>query len=344
MDAAGLPLADDLGNVCIVLERHLQGDAADPLFGVAFDWLRPVFGRTLDEVEDPSLFDEAVDEAVRAYQETAGLRVDGIVGPATLSALNVAAKDHIPTIIANMERWRWMPQDLGRFHVRVNIPAFNAEIRRDGETVHATRLVLGQPSWPTPVFSDEIEHVIVNPTWNVPYNIAKEMLPEVQASPAALRGYNVYANIRGRFRPINPAMIDWYNVDLTKIQIKQPPGRANALGTVKFMFPNRHSVYLHDTPSKHLFERDYRAYSHGCMRVKDPWDFANALLNNDPELNAAQLKKMVGGRETQVNLTRHIPVHLTYFTAWVDEDGELEVRGDVYGHDKRMIPKVGRQS
>ncbi len=294
---------------------------------------------------DPEVFDETLDEAVRAYQESADLVVDGIAGRATIAALNAAAVDHVETIIANMERWRWMPEDLGRFYVRVNVPNFNLEIYRGRKVVHSTRIIVGKPTNQTPIFSDEIEHVIVNPTWHVPASIAvKEMLPEIRANPGALRGYQVYANIQGRFRPVDPYMIDWFSVDMRQIQIKQPPGERNALGRVKFMFPNPFSVYLHDTPTKNLFKKDYRAYSHGCMRVMDPWDFAQALLANDPEVSSERLQSLVGGREQQVNLTRHIPVHVTYFTAWVDKDGNLQVRDDLYGHDARMQQALGLQS
>ena len=154
----------------------------------------------------------------------------------------------------------------------------------------------------------------------------------------------MFANIGGRFRAVDPYMVDWRNVDMRRIQIKQPPGERNALGSVKFMFPNPYAVYLHDTPSKSLFQKDYRAYSHGCMRVMNPWEFAAALLNHDPNVSAASLKKLVGGRETQVNLTQHIPVHITYFTAWVDDSGKLQLRSDVYGHDREMEKAFGLPS
>ena len=292
---------------------------------------------------DPEVFDDSVDAAVKAFQESAGLKPDGIIGPATLGRLNAAADDHVDTILVNMERWRWMPEDLGNFYVRVNIPNFNLDIYKNGKIFYTTRIVVGQPTKQTPIFSDEIEHVIVNPVWNVPASIAvKEMLPQIQADPGkALSGYQVFANIGGRFRAVDPWTVDWRNVDMRRIQIKQPPGERNALGSIKFMFPNPFAVYLHDTPSKSLFQKDYRAFSHGCMRVMNPWDFAAALLTHDPNVSAASLKKLVGGPQTQVNLTRHIPVHITYFTAWVDDSGKLQLRSDVYGHDARMEKAFG---
>lgn len=291
---------------------------------------------------DPRLFDENVDLAVKSFQEMQGLKADGIVGPGTLGALNAGADDHVATILANMERWRWMPKDLGRYYVRVNVPNFNLEIHDKGEVVYTTRIVVGDTGHQTPMFSHQIEHVIVNPTWNVPASIAvKEMLPQIQANPGALRGYQVFANFDGRFRAVDPMMVDWHTVDMRRIQIKQPPGERNALGSIKFMFPNPYAVYLHDTPSKSYFERDYRALSHGCMRVMNPWEFAAALLRYDPQVSAEELQKLVGGREIRVDLTRNIPVHITYFTAWVDETGELQVRDDVYGHDKRVETALG---
>ncbi len=244
--------------------------------------------------------------------------------------------------MANMERWRWMPRELGNFYVRVNVPNYNLDIYLNDEIAYTTRIVVGDTGHQTPMFSHEIEHVVVNPVWNVPSSIAvKEMLPQIRANPGALNGYQVFANFDGRFRPVNPWMIDWYNVDMRRIQIKQPPGERNALGSIKFMFPNPYAVYLHDTPSKSYFERDYRALSHGCMRVMNPWEFAEALLRFDPNVSVEQLRSLVGGRETRVDLTTKIPVYITYFTAWVDESGELVVRDDIYGHDARVEEAFG---
>jgi murein L,D-transpeptidase YcbB/YkuD len=290
----------------------------------------------------PEVYDDTVVEAVKAYQASQKLKADGIVGNATLAALNRAGTDQVATILVNMERWRWMPRDLGRFYVRVNIPEFAVRIYDKDVVVHETRVVVGKTANQTPVFSDEIEHVVVNPVWNVPASIAlKEMLPAIRANGGNVRGYQVYARIKGRFRAVDPRMINWRTVDMRDIQIKQPPGERNALGSIKFMFPNQYAVYLHDTPSKSLFQRDSRAFSHGCVRVMDPWAFADALLSHDPGWNAARLKKLVGGPERRVDLPHGIPVHLTYFTAWVDDAGNLEFRDDVYGHDKRMAKALG---
>jgi murein L,D-transpeptidase YcbB/YkuD len=242
-----------------------------------------------------------------------------------------------------MERWRWMPEDLGAFYVRVNVPNFNLDVYRDGQVMWTTRIVVGKPMNETPIFSDEIEYAVVNPVWNVPSSIAiKEMLPQILANPyVALYGYQVFYNASGRFEQVDPRRIDWRRVDMNRVQIKQPPGEANALGVIKFMFPNDYSVYLHDTPAKSLFSLDDRAQSHGCMRVQDPWGFADVLMTQERGVTTAQLKKLVGGPEIQVTLPTRIPVHITYFTAWVDASGKLQVRNDVYGHDATVEKGLG---
>lgn len=298
------------------------------------------------DVENAELYDEAVVAAVKEFQAAANITADGIAGKGTLAIMNKASQDHVATVLANMEKWRWMPRYLGAFYVRVNVPDFSLEVYQDGTIVHSTRLVVGKVNNQTPIFSDEMEHIIVNPAWNVPASIAlKEMLPTLQRSGGGVRGYEFFAKIRGRFRPVNPRFINWHTVDMDNIQIRQPPGERNALGAIKFMFPNRYAVYLHDTPSKALFEREQRAFSHGCMRVMDPMGFADVILAREPNgWNAARLKKLIGGPERKVDLPVHIPVHITYFTAWLDEAGNLQVRDDLYGHDGRIAAALGLTS
>jgi len=292
-------------------------------------------------VSAPALYDETVAEAVRNFQKSAGLKPDGIVGPRTTTALNADPIDPVPAILVNMEKWRWMPRDLGAFYVRVNIPDFTVDVYKGSSVIHTTRIVVGKPSQQTPIFSDEIEHAIVNPAWNVPASITQnEMLPAARRNPRALSGYQVFALIKGRYRAVDPRQLNWRRIDARKIQIRQPPGQRNALGRVKFMFPNRYSVYLHDTPAKSLFEKDYRAYSHGCMRVMNPMEFAEALLSEEPELNSAYLESLYGNRERRVDLKKKVPVHVTYFTAWVDDSGILQLRDDLYGHDRRIAEKL----
>lgn len=279
-------------------------------------------------------FNADVKAAVVAFQKENGLSPDGVVGPRTAAVLNGEALiDRTEVLIANMERWRWMPRELGKDHVFVNIPHYTVRVQRNGEEVYQGRVVVGKTRHKTPVFSDEMEHVVVNPYWNVPSSIARnEILPKLIGDPNYGYKYEI-AHASGR--RVDPFAVDWsqYAGGRLPYSFRQPPGRRNALGSIKFLFPNKHSVYLHDTPSRSLFSRNERAFSHGCVRLHEPMVFADAIFNDDARWNSSRLKKMVGGKESWINLATKIPVHLTYFTAWADEDGAVSYRRDIYGHD-----------
>jgi len=281
-------------------------------------------------------YDEALVAAVQMFQESLDLTADGVAGPATIAALNggmAATKDDI---IANMERWRWEPEEFGKFHVFVNLPEFRLRIMEDGAETYTTRVVIGTPKHQTPVFSDEIEHIVVNPYWNVPASIAtNEIKPHLMANPGYLAGQNMEMLAGGKV--VNASAIDWTSTNINNYHIRQRPGGGNALGQVKFLFPNQHDVYLHDTPSKSLFARSYRAYSHGCVRVQNPMEFAGALTAHEEGISRASLEGMFGNREAWVNVKNHIPVHLSYFTLRVEEDGTIKSYGDVYGANKKLI-------
>ncbi len=304
--------------------------------------LRARLGVALPTDADQDTYDEALVDAVKAAQDGAGLNPDGVVGPRTLALLNGRSREEeIASVLANLERWRWMPRDLGPFHVIVNVPEFMVRVVENDAVVHETRVVVGKPTNRTPIFSNAISYLIVNPYWNVPSSIvSKEMLPEIQSDPYgyfARRGYQVFARVGGKMRQVDPSYIDWYSVNPRSVQIRQVPGDDNALGRIKFMFPNQHSVYLHDTPSKRLFQRDARALSHGCVRVENPLDFADALLARAaPKWNSKRLEKLYGGPEQRVNLETPVPVHLAYFTAVADPDGTLHHFDDIYGYDSAM--------
>ena len=281
-------------------------------------------------------YDAPLLEAVKAFQASLGLTADGVLGPATVAALNGAGQVSKDDIVANMERWRWEPNDFGQFHVEVNIPEFTVWIMKDGEAVHSTRVVVGRPTNQTPVFSDEIEDIVVNPYWNVPPSIAvNEIKPHLIANPGYLDSQNM--EMLAGSKVINASAIDWTTTNINNYHIRQKPGGANALGQIKFLFPNDLDIYLHDTPSKSLFARSYRAYSHGCVRVQNPMDFAGALLATNPSLDEDKLRAMFGDKEKWVPLKTHIPVHLMYFTLRVDDDGTIRSYGDVYGHNKKLI-------
>jgi murein L,D-transpeptidase YcbB/YkuD len=279
-------------------------------------------------------YDPTLVAAVMAFQAEMGITFDGIVGPATVAALNNGGAVSRDDIIANMERWRWLPHDLGAFHVLVNIPEFRLAVVDNGKTDFTTRVVVGKPSTPTPMFSNSIKEVVVNPYWNVPASIiAKEIAPHMLANPGYIDSQNMEVVYNGH--TIDPYSVDWSS--RVPYTVRQRPGRGNALGNIKFLFPNAHDVYLHDTPSKSLFGTSVRAYSHGCVRVQNPMDFADALLKFEPNLNAEKLEAMFGPKERWVNLKTHVPVHIAYFTLRVDPDGTIRSYGDIYGHNRRLI-------
>lgn len=289
-----------------------------------------------------SVYTDDLVTAVKSFQENAGLEVDGIIGPATVAAFNGGKATRREDILANMERWRWMPSDLGDFTVFVNIPEFRLAILRNGEEEYATRVVVGTSKNQTPVFSDNIRHVVVNPYWNVPSSIIKgEIAPAVLRNPGYTDSHNMDLLYNGA--PISPWQVNWSQVSTSNFpfRVRQRPGAGNALGQIKFLFPNKHDVYLHDTPSKSLFARSFRAFSHGCIRVENPMEFADALMINEPRISRASLEAMFGPSERWVNPENKIPVHLAYFTLRVNKDGSIRSYGDVYGHNEKLIAAMG---
>lgn len=304
--------------------------------------LRKRLGVTAPEgIADPNLYDDALVAAVEAFQKESGLGADGVVGARTQAVLNGAHRDVEGEIIANMEMWRWMPRDLSQDYVFVNIPDFRVRVFRQGHQVHEARVVVGKANTQTPIFSGEMQYLVVNPYWHVPESIkVKEMLPAIQADPAgyfARHGYEVTWD----GQVLDPTRIIWDENAVKAVGIRQVPGEANALGNIKFMFPNQHAVYLHDTPLRSLFNRDVRAFSHGCVRVDDPMAFAEAVLEGDPQWSVPKLQAMFGGDEKRVDIATHLKVHLAYFTAFVDDGGKLQLRDDIYGHVQRVKTALG---
>jgi len=291
------------------------------------------------EPETDDLFDKALQDAVKAFQREAGLSADGIVGRATRTALNGDDPTSVTeaSIIANMEQWRWMPEDLGRFHIAVNLPEYTIRVVRDGEVIHSERVITGKTSKQTPVFSDEMSTVVFHPFWGVPDSIkVNELLPSLARGGNALEKNNLRLQYKGR--DVDPATIDWSQADIRRFHVYQPPGRGNVLGQVKFMFPNRHQVYMHDTPTQNLFNSTQRTYSHGCVRVRNPLRLAELVLAEDKDWDAGKVQGVVrsGPQNNHVNLTQKVPVHMTYFTVVAKEDGTLQSFPDVYGHEKRI--------
>jgi murein L,D-transpeptidase YcbB/YkuD len=246
-------------------------------------------------------------------------------------------------LLTNMEQWRWMPDDLGTYHVWVNIPEFTLRVMADGHVVHAERVVVGRSTTQTPIFSDEIQHVIFHPFWGVPDSIkTKELLPNLQRGNIDILARN-NMRIQYRGRDVDPRSVDWSRADMRKFHVYQPPSADNALGIVKFRFPNSHAVYIHDTPSKKLFNAEVRAFSHGCMRLRDPVKLASLLLTQDEKWTAEKVNAVVrkGPKNNWIALGQKVPVHMTYFTVWVDDKGALKLFNDVYGHDARIASAIG---
>ena len=226
-------------------------------------------------------------------------------------------------IIANMERWRWLPRDMGENRVEVNIPDFELAVVRGGQVAHRTRVIVGKEGTPTPIFSNAMREIIVNPSWYVPKSIVeKEMLPKGGVGTLEGRGFKV-------------------SYRHGQLVVRQPPGEGNALGRIKFVFPNDFAVYMHDTPSRGLFSAAHRAFSHGCMRVEAPFALAEAVLGPDSGWTESRVKKLIGGSERYINLTKPLPVHIEYFTAYVDEAGRLVQRPDLYRYSARVRRELG---
>lgn len=295
------------------------------------------------DLADPSgdLFDAGLAAAVRRYQFRHGLKPDGIVGAATLNALNLPVESRIRQIEVNLERWRWLPADLGSRYLLVNIADFRLYIMEKGRPLLDMRVVVGRPYRRTPVFSSRVHYLVLNPFWEVPQKIVVEdILPQVRKDPATLARLQMKIwQGWAQAREIDPATIDWnsFPADRFPYRIRQEPGPANALGRIKFMFPNPYDIYLHDTPARELFQQDSRSLSSGCIRVEKPFDLAEYLLRGTPlGSRSAILAALETEKGTNVSLPEPVPVHILYWTSWVDPEGILHFRSDVYGRDSLL--------
>lgn len=288
------------------------------------------------------IFDDALEQAVLRFQQRHGLDGDGVVGPATLAAVNVSVEERIRQIEVNMERWRWLPQDLGKRYVLVNIANFELEVVDSGQSVITMRVVVGKNYRRTPVFSDKMTYLVLNPYWNVPPNLAvQDMLPQLRKDPNCLaeRNIRVFQGWGAEAKEIDPNTIDWSKVTSKNFnyRFRQEPGPTNALGEIKFMFPNRFNVYLHDTPSRELFAKVERAFSSGCIRIEKPIELARYTLQDSQEWSREKILSAIDkGAEQMIPLAEPVAIHLLYWTAWADEDGSVHFRRDLYGRDKRL--------
>jgi murein L,D-transpeptidase YcbB/YkuD len=303
-----------------------------------------------------TLYDDALATAIKAVQAQNGLDQTGVINTATRNALNGADRpspgSNLQRIIVNMERWRWMPEDLGDFYVWDSVPEQMTSVYDQGKQVLAEKIVVGKPSSPTPIFSADMQFIIFHPSWGVPPGMkAYELAPLLRnagggwffssGASAVLRGYGLHVSRGGR--PIDPDSVNWSSVDVHSFDFTQPPGPTNVLGIVKFRFPNKHDVYMHDTPERHLFGGAIRAFSHGCMRVQNPIKLAEVLLAHDKGWSSDQVQEYVR-RGGEIKLTTPIPVHVTYFTALVDDAGKTHFRPDIYGLDSRVASRLEGQA
>jgi L,D-transpeptidase YcbB len=288
---------------------------------------------------DPDLYDPALQQAVKRFQSRHGLASDGVVGPATIEALDVPAEERVRQLERNMERWRWLPEDLGERYVLVNTADFSLEVVEDGKRVMAMKVIAGKKARLTPVVSGRITYLVFNPSWSVPHKIAVEdILPRVKKDP----GYLAREKIRvlRSWAPdapeIAPETVDWWSYTERNFpfRLRQDPGPGNSLGRIKFIFPNKYSVYLHDTPAHHLFAQARRNFSSGCIRIEDPYALAEYLLRDDPRWTREKIVAAVeSGKTRDVPLPNPVPVYLLYWTAWADSQGTVHFREDVYGRD-----------
>lgn len=306
------------------------------------EWLKASGDLSQSGDIEADLFDAELEQAVKKFQRRHGLEVDGAVGSETTAALDVSSEYRLRQVRANLERWRWITSDLGDRYILVNIAAFSVHIIEAESEVISMPAVVGRPYRRTPDFSSRMTHLEVNPYWNIPPRLAREdILPKVRGNPGYLKAQNirVFRDWSAGAPPIEPDSVDWSRVEPESLTYKfqQMPGPLNALGQIKFVFPNKFDVYLHDTPAKELFKKAKRDFSSGCIRVERPIELADYLLKDDPEWDEARLREAIQAGATQIIPLKHpVNVHVLYWTAWMDGEGQIHFRQDIYGRDAKL--------
>jgi murein L,D-transpeptidase YcbB/YkuD len=292
---------------------------------------------------EPELFDGALEAAVKSFQRRHGLEPDGVIGAGTASALGVSAGERLAQIRANLERWRWITQDLGEKYVLVNVADYRVGVYEAGRAVLSMPAIVGRAYRQTPDFSSRMSTITLNPAWHVPPKLAREdILPNVRKNPSYLakKRFRVFADWSAGARELDPATIDWKQVDADRLSFKfrQDPGAGNSLGRMVFQFPNKFDVYIHDTPEHGLFIRAVRDFSSGCIRVQRPLDLALYMLRDEPDWTKEKLQKAIDAGETKVIRVRTpLSVHVLYWTAWLGGDGRVQFRQDIYLRDAALV-------
>ena len=312
----------------------------DPDIGLLRDRLAIIQGSIEDTITDKYLFDQTLYEQVMLFQLRNGLNADGVVGKATIEAMNIPVEDRIATIEANLERWRWLSDDLGERYIKVNIANFELQVIEKDDMVFHTEVIVGRTLRETPVFSSTMTYLVLNPDWTVPPTILNDdIIPSIIKNPDYLAEKNLKI-LRIDGTEVDPSSIDWISTVTAGFpyRIHQEPGPTNALGRVKFMFPNPYSVYIHDTPDHNLFGLIDRSFSSGCIRVNNPLDLAACIMKDSSAWTPAQIKDIIDqGKERTVHLVKPIPVHIVYLTAWASNDGLVYFRKDIYDRDQPLL-------
>jgi len=296
------------------------------------------------EMSDSTLYDACLVKSVKTFQKRNGQLVDGIIGKDTAKALSLSVEQILTRIKLNLDRIKMMKRNDSGKHIMVNIPAFELYFYQDGKIIQNMRVVTGSKKHPTPIFSETIKTIVLNPYWNVPTSIIQnEMIPKLLKNKNAMKrqGIEVRNGWGSDAKKISPHTVDWSKYRYSKsvpYRFAQLPGNKNALGKVKFLFPNKFSVYMHDTPQKHLFSRNKRAYSHGCIRLQKPRELLKTFSSFNENVNYDLSKKRLKGKkQVYLNLNENVPVDVAYLTAWVDPSGTLQMRNDIYGYDRMQL-------
>lgn len=302
---------------------------------------------TINKVSCEEYYDNELYKAVKAFQKRHGLKADGIVGKRTIKQLNTPIKKRIETVRINLERMRWMPRTLGEKHLLINIPEFNLRYLKNQEVKLQMPVIVGEKKYPTPIFSHKISSIVLNPYWRIPQGIVKnEIIPKLVKDPSYLEkeDIKIFENWDHESTRYDTSEVDWsmyLNNDLigtakeAPMRFIQTPGNKNPLGKMKFMFPNRYSVYLHDTPFKELFNNRIRAFSHGCIRLSKPYKLLETIVKEESVFTYEQSQEILKDIErTDIDLSKKIPVHIIYLTSWIDENGVLQFRDDIYNYDE----------
>ena len=289
-------------------------------------------------------YNKELQEAVKAFQEEHGLQVDALLGNSTINNLNLTRRDRYHQILVNLERWRWYPRDLGTHYIIINIPDYKLSVIKDGDTISSHRTMVGTKIRKTPVFSDQVRYIVYNPTWTIPPTIKKnDVIPGMRRDPNYLRkkGLRVF-DAKGKI--VDPSTIDWSSSKALSYTYRQQPGSTNPLGVVKIIYPNQYMIYLHDTPSKHLFEKNARAQSSGCIRVQDALDLSKYLLSDQEKYDDTRIQEIIrSGKITEIPVTMDVKVHHFYWTV-INEKDTTRFIDDIYDLDKALWEQLKPKS